>query len=143
MPPVPPRLPPSAAARLGEVYAEVDRRIAALGPVCFARGICCDFERVDHVLYASKLETDCALERIRPRTDLPPGRDVCPYLQDGLCGARSVRMLGCRTYFCQEGWEPRGAEVYEWALGQLRQICADHDLGWAYAPALRLLAAEG
>lgn len=63
----------------------------------------------------------------------------CPLLEGGRCGAREVRMLGCRAFFCQEGWEPIGAELYERHHARVKEIAARFGLGWRYAPALAQL----
>ena len=91
------------------------------------------------MLYASKLEIDYVKDHLEePRYTRDSG-NVCPLLEDGRCGAREARMLGCRTYFCQEGWEPFGSEVYERAYAQIKSIAADLDLDWSYRPALELM----
>jgi hypothetical protein len=136
-----PRNPPEAYRRLEAVYREVDRRVAALSPQCNARGICCDFDRVDHVLFATRLEIDYIRDHLPSERYAGETGNVCPLLTDGLCTAREERMVGCRTYFCQEGWEPFGAEVYEWALGAIQGIVRDLELEYGYAPVLPALRA--
>ena len=44
-----------------EFYREVDREVAAAGPVCVASGRCCRFKEYGHVLFVSKLEADVLL----------------------------------------------------------------------------------
>ena len=44
-----------------ELYAEVDREVAAAGPVCVASGRCCRFKEYGHVLYLSNLEAEVLL----------------------------------------------------------------------------------
>ncbi|GIW72208.1 MAG: hypothetical protein KatS3mg102_1750 [Planctomycetota bacterium] len=140
--PGPLRHPPEVYRELEAIYRGVDRAIAALGPRCERRGLCCDFDRVDHVLYASQLEIDYVRDHVPPARYLLPSGNACPFLHQGQCTARAVRMLGCRTYFCQQGWEALGAEIYERALGRLKALAARHGLGWRYAPALELLREE-
>ncbi len=45
-----------------KLYAEVDREVAAAGPVCVASGKCCRFKEYGHVLFLSNLEADVLLE---------------------------------------------------------------------------------
>lgn len=130
------RAPAEAYRRLQDLYRELDAEIAALAPRCDGRGICCDFDVVDHVLFASKLEMDLVKDALPPERYRTASGNRCPLLVDGRCGARDVRMLGCRTYFCQEGWEPRGNELYERYYARIKEIARDLDLDWRYAPAL-------
>jgi hypothetical protein len=133
------RAPAEAYARLAAIYRDLDAEIARLAPRCDARGICCDFDRVDHVLYASKLEVDYVKDHDPEGRRLRPSGNACPFLEGGRCGARGVRMIGCRTYFCQEGFEPFGAELYERHYARVKAIARDLGLEWRYAPALELL----
>jgi len=135
----PPRVPQAAYDALREVYRSLDAEVARLAPRCDARGVCCDFDLVDHVLYASALEIDLVKEHLpRERYERDTG-NRCPLLEDGRCGARDVRMLGCRTYFCQPGWEPHASELYERHYARIQAIAREHGLDWSYAPALRLM----
>src|SRR5205085_7412758 len=106
------RAPAEAYDRLRALYRELDAEIARLAPRCDGRGICCDFDVVDHVLYATQLEVDLVKDAL-PGLYARATGNRCPFLEDGRCGAREVRMLGCRTYFCQPGWEPYATELYE------------------------------
>lgn len=130
------RAPAAAYRALEEVYRDLDREIARLGPRCDARGLCCDFDRVDHVLFASKLEIDYVKDH-EPRARYAAAvGNRCPFLEEGQCGARAVRMLGCRTYYCQEGFAPIAAELYERHYARVKAIAREHGLEWRYAGAL-------
>ena len=139
-PPPPPIVatcaPGAAYEQLAVVYRELDAEIARLAPRCDARGICCDFDQVDHVLFASKLEVDYVKDHSGAERFARASGNRCPFLEDGRCGARAVRMLGCRTYYCQPGWEPVGAELYERFYARVKAIAREHGLDWRYAPAL-------
>ncbi len=91
--------PPEAFVELARIYAEADAAVAGVGAVCTNRAVCCDFDKVDHTLFATDLEVEFLLA-----THGPPDRwehpNRCPYQVDGLCTARRARPLGCRTYFC-------------------------------------------
>ena len=130
------RAPREAYERLAAIYRDLDAEVARLGPRCDARGVCCDFDLVDHVLYASKLEIDLVKDHDPAARHLAPSGNRCPFLTDGRCGAREHRMLGCRTYFCQEGWEPHASELYERHYARVKAIARDLELDWTYAPAL-------
>ncbi len=131
------RNPPAAYRALEAVYRDLDREIARLAPRCDARGICCDFDRADHVLFASALEVDYVKDHVPRERWARPSGNRCPLLTgDGKCGAREFRMLGCRTYFCQPGWSAHAADLYERHYARLKAIAAEHGLPWRYAPAL-------
>lgn len=146
---VPPATAPAPAAgsrpagaspfdALAALYRDLDREIAALAPRCDARGLCCDFDRVDHVLYASTLEVAYVKANLPREQWARETGNVCPLLTpEGRCGAREHRMLGCRTYFCQPGFAPYAAELYERYYARIKAIAREHDLEWRYAPALR------
>jgi hypothetical protein len=130
------RAPAAAYTALEALYRDLDAEIAELAPRCDARGLCCDFDIVDHRLYASKLEVDYVKDHDPDRRYTRDSGNCCPFLENGRCGARGIRMLGCRTYFCQPGWEPFGAELYERYYAAIQRIAVEHGLEWAYAPAL-------
>src|SRR5690606_31811096 len=55
---------PEVAAALDGLYADVAREIAARGPVCWASGRCCNFDRAGHRLYATGLEAASTFARL-------------------------------------------------------------------------------
>ena len=130
-----------ARAQLHSAERDLDRAVALLGPRCAQRGLCCDFDRTDHVLYASSVEIRYIEARIAPARYRRPSGNVCPLLVDGRCSARRERMLGCRTFFCQPGWAPLGAELYERAYRRVQAIAQHYGIAWRYAPALAQLRA--
>lgn len=131
-----------AFGRLEVIYAELDALLAAVRPVCIARGVCCRFEEADHVLYATALEADYAAHR-HPEAPAPEAEGRCPYHVRGRCTAREGRPLGCRTYFCDAGFTDAMEAVHERLLGEIRAI--ERDLGYpaSYAPFPALLADRG
>ena len=44
-----------------ELYRDVDREVAAAGPVCVASGRCCRFKEYGHTLFLSNLEAEVLL----------------------------------------------------------------------------------
>ena len=58
----------------------------------------------------------------------------CPYQQGNRCGARRVRPLGCRTYFCQAEARAGGERIYAEALREIQRI-AEGRGPWWYGPA--------
>ena len=116
-----------------QVYEEVDRAVAAAGPVCVASGRCCRFKEYGHVLFVSNLEADVLLADA-PAYERPVSPDFCPFQQGNLCTARAPRPLGCRIYYCDPTYQETGNQITEDALGRLKELAQEHGLDWQYAP---------
>lgn len=132
---------PKGRAALAAVYADVDAALGAADASCRGCGRCCRFTPGGFVLFASSLEVAVLLAEAGP-----PGRErlgpegrvfaawTCPYQDGDRCGARGVRMLGCRTYFCSPEAAARGEAVYADALTAIRAIARTHAYPWWYGP---------
>ena len=116
-----------------ELYAEVDRAVAAAGPVCVASGRCCRFAEYGHTLFLSGLEADVLLAAAPPY-DRPATSDACPFQKDKLCTAREPRPLGCRIYYCDPNYQESAARISEEFLGRLKRLADEHGVPWRYAP---------
>lgn len=116
-----------------EVYAEVDRAVAAAGPICIASGRCCRFAEYGHTLFLSNLEAEILLEGA-PAFERPAKAETCPFQQGNLCTARVPRPLGCRIYFCDPAYQERSHAITEDALRRLKQLATAHGVAWRYAP---------
>ena len=130
------------SARLEEFYRELDRELEDLGAVCDGCGECCHFDKVDHVLYASRLER----LHLARAAELPLHPDAtpellaaglrCPYQSGGRCLAREGRVLGCRLHFCS--WPARQDEndfAERWHA-KLKELHDTLGVGWDYRPLL-------
>lgn len=124
------------------VYEEVDRAVAAAGPVCVASGRCCRFKEYGHTLFVSNLEADVLLAAAPPY-EQPVSPDFCPFQKDRLCTARDPRPLGCRIFHCDPAFEQRGNRITEEALHRLKTLCQEHGVEWRYAPLHHFLNAAG
>jgi len=116
-----------------EVYADVDRDVAAAGPRCDASGRCCRFAEYGHTLFISQLEADVLLAAAPPFAG-PVTRDYCPFQVDNLCTAREPRPLGCRVYFCDPGYQETGHRITETSLRRLKDLADELGVAWRYAP---------
>src|SRR5436853_5380074 len=87
-----------------QLYAEVDRDVAAAGPVCIASGRCCRFKEYGHTLFLSNLEADVLLSAAPPYDPAVVTPDFCPFQKGNLCTAREPRPLGCRVYYCDPNY---------------------------------------
>lgn len=126
-----------AFALLASVYERLEGEVRALAPVCIARGVCCEFEKVDHELFATVLETDYAIWHeippARAQSASPsaiPGR--CRYHLEGLCTNREGRPLGCRSYFCDPRFQENMEALYARCYEEIRAICRDTGYPWGY-----------
>ena len=119
--------------RVLEVYAEVDRAVAAAGPRCDASGRCCRFAEYGHTLFLSQFEAELLLESAPPYAT-PVSAAGCPFQVGTLCTARDQRPLGCRIYFCDPAYQDRQGEITEAALRSLKHLAGEFGTGWRYAP---------
>ena len=116
-----------------ELYAEVDREVAAAGPVCVASGRCCRFKEYGHTLFLSNLEAEVLLAAAPPY-ERPVPSDFCPFQRGNLCTAREPRPLGCRVYYCDPNYQEEGARISEAYLRRLKELAESHGVAWRYAP---------
>lgn len=126
----PPTLSPRLRRALEAIYEELNSEVAALGVTCWVRGVCCDFERADHRLYASSLELAYVLEA--HDGPLPFSGRLCPFWKEGQCTERERRPLGCRTYFCDERYRDRLEALYEKYYSRLKATAEKEGFDWSY-----------
>src|SRR5262245_11116150 len=138
--PIPPgALSARVQARIAELYGELERAVRSLGVGCWIRGDCCDFDRVDHRLFASSLEI--AHVRAKHPQAFPAEGRLCPFWKDGKCTERERRPLGCRTYFCDRRYKEQLEALHEVYYRRLRELAASEGLPWAYMPFVAALRA--
>src|SRR5262245_52817193 len=116
-----------------EMYREVDREVAAAGPVCVASGRCCRFKEYGHTLFLSNLEAEVLLS-MAPAYEPPVSSDFCPFQKENLCTAREPRPLGCRVFYCDPNYQERSGEITEKYLRRLKEIARAEGVNWLYAP---------
>lgn len=56
---------------------------------------------------------------------------VCPYREDGRCGAYECRFAACRIFYCT-GDSRRQHELSEEAVRRFKRICEQYDLPYRY-----------
>ena len=117
-----------------QLYREVDREVAAAGPVCVASGRCCRFKEYGHVLFISNLEAEVLLHDAPPYEPDTITPDFCPFQKGNLCTAREPRPLGCRVYSCDPNYQEEGARISEAYLRRLKELAESHGVAWRYAP---------
>jgi len=117
-----------ARVELRALYGEVARDLAERpGLFCRQSGRCCRFQAADHHLYLTRLEfSEMVAHGGRPAG----GAEVCPWLENGLCGIREGRALACRTYFCSD--EAAAAEVTERWHGEIRRLHTRYGVPYVY-----------
>ena len=122
---------------LAELYADLDRELAALKPRCELSGRCCNFKESGLTLFATDLEIEWLRRRTPPPSDVGGAAndpDLCPWWKGGLCHARDGRPLGCRVYFCDPTYQETGNRITEESVAVLKQLADAHETGWRYAP---------
>jgi hypothetical protein len=117
------------------LYSDLDRQVAALGPICRLSGRCCRFEEYGHTLFVSSPEVELLLGAgFPPQRPLDRG-ETCPWQSThGHCTAREARPLGCRVYYCDQSYEPAAQELSEKFIARLKRLADAHGLPWNYAP---------
>ncbi len=126
---------PAWRAELAVLYAELDREVARLGPICELSGRCCRFQAYGHTLFVSTPEVRFLLDRAPPPQRPLDRGESCPWQDEqGRCTARDARPLGCRVYFCDAKYQHPGQEIAERFIGRLKQLTETHGLPWNYAP---------
>lgn len=116
-----------------ELYADVDREVAAAGPLCVASGRCCRFKEWGHTLFLSQLEAEVLLDGA-PAYEQPVTADFCPFQMDKLCTARDPRPIGCRVYFCDPNYQETAQRITEKYLVKLKALADASGQPWRYAP---------
>lgn len=117
-----------------QLYQEVDRAVAAAGPVCVASGRCCRFKEYGHTLFLSNLEAEVLLHDAPSYDAATVTPDFCPFQQGNLCTAREPRPLGCRVYYCDPNYQEKSGEISESYLRRLKELAREQNLPWQYAP---------
>jgi hypothetical protein len=128
---------------LRELYEELDRDVASLGPVCALSGRCCRFLEYGHTLFVSTAEIGYLLKfASSPPSPLDQGA-TCPWQDSrGHCTAREARPLGCRIYHCDPTFEEQLHRLSERFIARLKALSTRHEIAWNYAPLHRQLHEE-
>lgn len=126
----------SAFAELELIYQELTQHIDDKKLSCAMRGICCDFERADHRLYATTLEIAYMQECAGDSEGVTPLR--CPWFKEGRCNARQGRVLGCRAYFCSD--VDASADLYEEFFVKIKELHRKWDIEYRYVPVFAYLS---
>ena len=128
---------------LRELYEELDREVASLGPVCALSGRCCRFLEYGHTLFVSTAEVELLLELApapqpaRSRGDAAPGR-----IHAGTARPARPGRSGCRIYYCDPAFEEELHRLSERFIDRLKTLSTKHDIAWNYAPLHRHLHDE-
>jgi Fe-S-cluster containining protein len=130
---------PEVWRELEAIYADLDRELSELRPLCRTSGRCCRFKAYGHQLWTTRLELDYLIEREGPPPASSPEAGTCPYLKEGLCSVRDHRMLGCRIYFCDAGYAGAMGPLYEKYHARIRALHRRHALEYEYAELLGAL----
>jgi Fe-S-cluster containining protein len=72
--------------------------------------------------------------------DAAKARGDCPFLEGNLCGAHTIKPLGCRVYFCDASAQDWQHELTERALERIRALHDRHGLSYRYGEWRAMLA---
>jgi Fe-S-cluster containining protein len=122
-----------------KLYDEVDREVAAAGPVCIASGRCCRFKEYGHVLFLSNLEAEVLLAGAPAYDPAGVTSDFCPFQKGNLCTAREPRPLGCRIYYCDPNYQQTCNDLSEKYLRRIKELADEQGVDYRYAPLHRFL----
>jgi len=129
---------PEVWTELENIYADLERELAVLRPLCQRSSKCCRFKEYGHQLWTTGAELDYLVEHEGlPAAPGPEG--TCSYMKDGLCGVRDHRMLGCRIYFCDPGYASAMAPLYEKYHARIKELHRRHGLPYEYSEFLAAL----
>ena len=123
---------PEAWSELEGIYADLERELSALRPLCQRSSRCCRFKEYGHQLWTTSAELDYLLDHERLPAAPAADSGTCPYLKDGLCGVRDHRMLGCRIYFCDPSYASAMAPLYEKYHARIKELHRRHGLPYEY-----------
>jgi hypothetical protein len=128
---------------LRTLYTELDREVAAIGPVCELSGRCCRFLEYGHTLFVSIAEVGYLLELApAPARPLDQGAS-CPWQDSrGHCTARDARPLGCRIYYCDPTFQDDAHRLSEQFIARMKTLSSNYGISWNYAPLHRHLRNE-
>lgn len=134
--------PAALDAELEALYAELDAEVRSTAVRCDLRGVCCDFEKAGHVLYATDVEVEFARRNggAHPPEAAPT---ACPFFQRARCTLRDGRPLGCRVYFCDPAYADAMHELAERYHRRVVQLHEAHGVAYRYAPFVRTIREEG
>lgn len=132
----------AADRELETLYADLERELGELRPLCRTSGRCCRFKDSGHQLWTTALELDYLVAREGLPAPFNAAEGVCPYLKGGLCGVRDHRMLGCRIYFCDASYASAMGPLYEKYHRRIKEIHQREGIPYEYSELLAGLAAR-
>lgn len=126
-----------AFTELQTVYRTLDGADAGNCRTC---GRCCWFESAGHRLFATKLEALFLVDKCGP-PPRPLTARRCAYQHGRRCRARQGRVLGCRSYLCDQagGWS---SQAHERALREIKVISLAYGVPIEYRELAEHLRAE-
>ncbi len=124
----------SLQLELKNIYQELDAEVAGHKTVCRACGTCCNFEKFDHILFASRLEVNYIINNLnKPLPALDDG--FCPFQAGAECGIRDLRTLGCRVFYCNEQYNRNASpDIYNKYYRKIKGLALKHNRDWKYKP---------
>jgi len=139
------------------IHQNMEAEITQRSPTCWQSGKCCQFDSYGHRLYVTGLETAWVIQALTPSANIEkpstpdtpdapkssalfalpqtaelPKLDSCPFQIDKRCSIHTVRPMGCRVFFCQQGTQDWQQSLYETYHHQIESLHAQHDIPYRY-----------
>lgn len=139
---------PEVGQRLDAIYAMIADQVAARAPVCVASGRCCNFESYGHRLYVTGLEAAWCVAQLthnnpsltRQTVAEAATRGGCPFQVGTLCGAHTIKPVGCRTYYCDPTAQAWQEDLTERAHALVKSLHAKSGVPYRYMEWRAMLA---
>ena len=126
------------------LYTELDREVAAIGPVCELSGRCCRFMEYGHTLFVSTAEVELpARLGARRRPAARPGRNLpVAEIRAGTARPAKAGRWGAAIYYCDPSFQEDAHRLSERFIDRMKRLSRDHGIPWNYAPLHRHLHEE-
>ena len=118
-------------AAIGQVYADLQRRIDERKPLCVISGRCCRFEEFGHRLYVTTAELAAFVAELG---DLKgePREGGCAFQKGKICGVHAIRPMGCRIFFCDATATDWQRAIYEEFHHRLKELHRELSIPYTY-----------
>lgn len=127
---------PKLQTELETIYNELEIELRGHNIKCNGCGICCEFGKFDHVLFASVIEADYIISNNKI-SSYNTEENVCPFMKESQCTIRKFRTLGCRVFFCDKEYnKDLSQDIYNKYYSKVKTISLKYNVNWQYRPLL-------
>jgi len=125
---------PEVREAVGQVYADLQKRIDARRPLCVMSGRCCRFDEFGHRLYVTTAELAAFVAELTEFKGVVAERQpgACAFQNARICRVHTIRPMGCRVFFCDSTATEWQREVYEHFHDRLKELHGELSIPYAY-----------